>query len=99
MSLGVAPFDRHKAVISLLMFEILFHFPNKSDDVACGLFFFFVGGEFLRRPPSRQTSFLCFLWRGVEDSGMADCPRTDIQGRELTSFYVLVLEEAEMWTK
>lgn len=40
MSLGVAPFDRHKAAIPLLKFEILFHFPNKSDDVACGLVFF-----------------------------------------------------------
>lgn len=26
---------------------------------------------------------------------MADCPRTDIQGRELSSFYVLVLEKAK----
>ena len=44
MSLGVAPFDRHKAVILLLMFEILFHFPNKSNTVACGLVFLVEGG-------------------------------------------------------
>lgn len=64
MSLGVAPFDRHKAAIPLLKFEILFHFPNKSDDVACGLVF--LGGLFLRRPPSMQISFLYFSWRGLE---------------------------------
>lgn len=54
MSLGMAPFDRHKTSTPPLMFEILSHFPNKSDDVTCA----FV----LRRPPSKQTSFLSSRW-------------------------------------